>query len=145
MPSQLRDWPLHISSPICTWSWLTPCSTVRDQRVLTMPDSQIEKRWHFMLPTLISILIQKQYSPDFSARRRCSLRIPNKLPYLMHWGMEAGGSRLCFKGLTRRSKSVLRALVHTTPHHNGKERVDLDCSFQYRGQSLNELLLHCCR
>lgn len=51
-----------------------------------------EKRWYPMLLTLISILIQKQYSPDFSARSRCSLRIPNKLSYCTEvWKLEEAG------------------------------------------------------
>ncbi|KAG7457240.1 hypothetical protein JOB18_014039 [Solea senegalensis] len=32
-------------------------------------------------------------------------------------------------------------IPHHMVHHNGKDRVVFDCSFQYRGQSLNELLL----
>ncbi len=30
---------------------------------------------------------------------------------------------------------------HHMVHHNGKNRIDFNCSFQYRGQNLNELLL----
>lgn len=32
-------------------------------------------------------------------------------------------------------------IPHHMVHHNGKDRVVFDCSFQYQGQSLNELLL----
>lgn len=121
MPSQLRDWPLHISSPTCTLK-LTPCSTVRDQRLLTMPDSQNEKKMAFHATDLDLHSYTEAVLPRLLSTEKMLAENSKQasIPHALRYGSWRKQAMFQMSHQEKKVSSQSLGSYHTTPQWKGK-------------------------